>query len=407
MHKSNQMKIFYMGIALLLVPLFCQGQTINQLGFYFENGIFALDAKGQYMVLGSGNIIDNADPSDPVLFSQYSFSGFGSSVLIDGAYCYVGTGMSNDLHIADLTNISFPLHKSSMDFSIGNGVFGMDLTGNTLLVALGSDGVVCSIDVTDKNNPEMLDTLYIAGGQCRDIVINGNYAFAAHEGGLKVLNITDPSDMQVTTTIGSGYNSIDFGPDRVFLGKSLGGIEAYDVSDPVAPLPVFSIPNTGGTAWDVKYRDDHIYLATNSNGLYIYQVEGNTATEMVNFPNEGNGQSFGVCLQDSLVLLSGLINGVAILQYNSAGTVGENPGYPEKQLNIFPNPALDYVVIEYEGHAIEAVEFIDMNGRIFKGQLPAGMATTVNISNLPSGQYLLRISANGKTMMEKLVVKGH
>ena len=393
-----------MGLLALLFPLLCPGQTINQLGYYFENGIFALDVKGHYMVLGSGNIIDNSDPYSPVLFSQYSFSGFGSSVLVDGEYCYIGTGMSNDLHIADLTNMSFPLHKSSLDFSMGNGVFGMDITGNTLLVALGSDGVVCSIDVTDKNNPEMLDTLYMAGGQCRDIVISGDYAFAAHEGGMKVIDITSPSDMQVETTIGSGYNSIDLGDNLVFLGKSFGGVEVFDVTDPVAPLPVVSIPNAGGTAWDIKYLDDHIYLATNSDGLFIYEVEGNTTSEMVNFPNEGNGQSFGVCLQDSLVLLSGLINGVAILQYSGPGTVGSNPGCPENRLTIFPNPAREYVLCEFEGPAIDAIEFIDMEGHIFTKQLQENTVAEVDVSDLPPGQYIVRIHSDGKTMMEKLVV---
>lgn len=390
-------------ITLLLISTLGIGQTINQIGYYNKNGIFGLDAKANYMILSNGEIIDNTSPSLPVLISQYSFSGDGSIVMADNDYAYFGTGMTNDLFIADISNISFPLHKSSIDFTIGNGVFGMDISENTLFVALGQDGIICSIDITDKDNPIMLDTLFMSGGQCRDVVLQNNYAFATHAGGLKIIDIANSSDLQLISSIGSGYNSIDISENLVFLGKSSGGIDVFEISDPANPLPAFSIPNTGGTAWDLRYHLNHLYLATNSEGLYIYKIEENAGVEMANFPNTGNGQSFGVCLQDSLVLLSGLINGVAILQYDSTGTVNIKTISKTRQINIFPNPAQDYVMIESGNLHLNQIKIFDINGRLLKQISPKSSSYGIDISDLPKGQYLFSFETSDKRFQKRII----
>ena len=389
-------------LTLLLISISGIGQTINQIGYYNVNGTFGLASKKSFMILSSGEIIDNTIPSSPTLVSQYSFNGDGTTVLISGDYSYFGTGMTNDLFIADISNISFPLHKSSIDFSIGNGVFGMDITENTLFVALGMDGIICSIDITDNNNPTMLDTLFISGGQCRDIAVKNNYAFAAHNGGLKIIDITNTSDLQLINSIGSGYNSIDISDSLVFLGKSTGGIDVFNISDPTNPSPAFSIPNSGGIAWDLQYHENHIYLATNSNGLFIYKIEDNSGTEMANFPNTGNGQSFGVCLQDSLVLLSGLIKGVAILHYNST-TGGINPVSAIKQINIFPNPAKNFIAIEHDNLLINKIELINIKGKVIKYKDYNCTIGKIDISDLPTGHYLIRIETIDHVITEKLI----
>ena len=391
---------------LLFITVTGFGQAIHQLGYYSVNGIMSVAAKSNFMILSNGRIVDNTIPSSPTLVSQYSFVGDGTSVIVNENSAYFGTGMGNTLFIADISNINFPLHKSSIPFNIGHGVFGMDISDNTLFVALGVNGTVCSIDISDESNPDVLDTLYISGGQCRDIVISDDFAFAAHENGLKVIDISNPSGMQLITSIGSGYNSIDISESLVFLGKSSGGIDVYNILDPVNPTPAFSMANTGGTAWDLKYKDDHVYLATNSNGLFIYKIEDNTGIEMANFPNSGNGQSFGVCLQDSLVLLSGLINGVAILQYDSTWTVDINNMSSFDQINIYPNPATNYVHLESSSAIdISQIEIINLQGEVLKKQQYLNIRKAIlDVKNIPKGIYVVRIYSRSNIYHSKLVI---
>ncbi len=389
--------------TLLLVSILGFGQTIDQIGYYSKNGVMGLSSKDNYMILNHGEIIDNTTPSSPTLVSQYSFDGDGITVFVNGDYAYFGTGMTNDLFIADISNITFPIHKSSIDFTIGHGVFGMDISNNTLFVALGNNGIICSIDITDKDNLVMLDTLLIPGGQCRDVVVQNNYAFAAHGGGLKIIDISDSTNLQLVTSIGSGYNSIDINKNYVFLGKSSGGIDVFEISDPQNPSPAFSIPNSGGTAWDLKYNENHLYLATNSYGLFIYKIEDNSAMEKANFPNTGNGQSFGVCIQDSLVLLSGLVEGVAILHYDSTGTVGINSISTVNQLKVFPNPAQDFVTIENDNLLFNRIKIIDINGKLVKQIDQNNLTGKLDISDLPGGQYIFSFETADKVITQKII----
>ena len=311
--------------------------------------------------------------------------------------------MTNDLFIADTSNITFPIQVGSINFTIGNGVFGMDISENTLFVALGAEGTVCSVDITDNSNPMILDTLFIAGGQCRDIVTQGDYAFAAHNGGLKILDISLPSNLDLVTSVGSGYNSIDINGSQVFLGKSSGGIDVFDITDPASPSPLFSIPNSGGTAWNLKYHDNNLYLATSSNGLFIYELEANAGIEMANFPNTGNGQSFGVCIQDNLVLLSGLTNGVAILQYDSAGTVRINEIFSSDQINLYPNPTKGFVFCENIGLLLNRVSIFDLTGALVRQQELIHPQERIDISNLSEGQYVLSFETKDGLIKKRMI----
>lgn len=362
------------------------------------------ESRNNFMILSNGHIVDNAVPWNPVLTAQYSFNGDGVTVLLDGDEAYFGTGMTNDLFIASIANITFPLQLSSIDFNIGNGVFGMDIYENTLFATLGMDGIVVSIDITNKSFPQILDTLIIDGGQCRDIVaISNNYAYAAHYGGLKLIDISDPSNMSVLSSIGSGYNSIESGNNMLFLGKSSGGVDVFSVEDPVNPLPLFSIPNTAGTVWDLKYKESNLYLATNSGGLFIYRVFENEAVEMVNFSNTGNGQTFGVGFQDTLVLLPGLINGIATLYYDSTGFVDIQNNINELSIEIYPNPAGDYLYVE-SGMFINPNIFIkDIVGNTVLSFDSYRPGNKIDISNLKTGQYNLIVRLKEQSIIKKFV----
>jgi len=391
---KNQITI----IALIIISLSGFSQSIDQLGFYPYNGIMGLSSIDNFMILSNGQIVDNSTPSNPTLVSQYSFNGDGITVLIEDGFSYFGTGMTNDLFIADISNINFPLHQSWIDFTIGHGVFGMDIIDNTLFVALGNNGLICSIDVTDKSNPIMLDTLYISGGSCRDIVVENDFAFASHSGGLKIIDISNPSDMQLITSTGSGYNSIDIGDNLVFLGKSSGGIDVFDITDPTNPVPEFSIANSTGTAWDIKYSDNLIYLATNSFGLFIYEIQGNTGVEMASF--YAQSQTFGVCLQDTLVLLPNLVTGVSLLRYNSSGTVSIKPVPNKNQIKIYPNPAKEFITIKKGDLDIKLFEIYDLKGELVLKQYKDVNERKIDISGLANGQYFIRFKTNNGVITE-------
>ena len=347
-NKGIIMKNITLLFFFISFHLFANSQTIELVGYYNINGTIAIASLPGYIIISNGEIVDISDPENPVLNSSYSFD-YAASIIADEGYAYFGTEMSCDLYIADISNVDFPLHQGFLDFGsdIGHGVFGMAKNDTVLFVAIGAS--FCSIDITDKTNPTLLDTLFISYGQSRDVSLKGSYAFVAHQMGLKVVDISDPEDLQIISSIGSGYNSVEVSETKAYLGKgcSSGDADVFDITDPVNPSPAFSISNPGGTCWDIKTRDNLIYLATDYGGLFIYKMENNTTTEMANYDGPGGGQNFSVCLQDSLILLSELITGVAILQYDSTGSVGIASNTNLQNIfSLFPNPARDYIFIK-------------------------------------------------------------
>ncbi len=392
--------IFILSLFILILFITGKSQTIEQLGYYNINGLHAITSKTNFLVLGSGGIVNISNPSRPELIGNISLGGFSTSVLVREDYAYFGTGMAVKLIIADISNPYFPLQISSIDFpETGGGIFGIAKNDDILYLAMSSAGVY-SIDISDISLPKVLDTLVIEYGQARDIVTKGNYAYVAHGDGLKVLDISNPLNMQIITSIGSGYNSIDINDSLLFLGKGSGGVDVFKISDPL--IPAFPIVNSY-SAWDVKYLKNHVYIATNSSGLFIYKIDGNAGIEMANFPNTGNGQSFGVSLQDSLILLIGGVNGVAILQYDSTGTSGINNLSLENKIRIFPNPVVNHIIIDQNNISINKIEIIDMEGKLIKQEKYNYSPRYIDISDLPVGQYIIKIVTNESIITEKFI----
>ena len=66
---------------------------------------------------------------------------------------------------------------------------------------------------------------------------------------------------------------------------------------------------------------------------------------------------------------------------------------------IYPNPVSN--VLNVEGEGIEQVEVMDLNGRV----ILTSAATSLNLENLASGVYMVRVIAAEGIHVEKIVKK--
>lgn len=394
--KNITLLFFFIGFHF-----YANSQTIDLIGFYNVNGTMAIASLDGYMIISNGSIVDISDPANPVLNSSYGPAYLEAlSILVDDGYVYFGTAMAGDLYIADISNIDFPLHEGYIAFGqdIGVGVYGIAKNDSVLFVVLNYS--FCSIDITEKTNPFMLDTLFIEGGSM-DVKVQGMYAFVASSLGLTTVDISSPENLQDLNHIGSGYISIDINETYAFLGKGSGGFDVFDITDPLNPSPAFSIPNSEGSCWDIIYRNNHIYIAAEFGGLFVYKLENNTATEMANYNSPGGGQNFSVCLQDSLILLPEYITGVAILQYDSTGTVGINNNTDLKNsFKLSPNPVRDYIHLKRinpaNSNSDVRVKIYNSHGTIEDQFIFNGSGYKYDITGYSPGLYYCKISEDGK-----------
>ena len=75
-----------------------------------------------------------------------------------------------------------------------------------------------------------------------------------------------------------------------------------------------------------------------------------------------------------------------------------NDGLSEMGVIIFPNPSKDFVNILFKAMVVEfKIELIDQRGRIVLHQEERNTnKTSINLRNLTSGVYLLKIEVNSK-----------
>jgi hypothetical protein len=118
--------------------------------------------------------------------------------------------------------------------------------------------------------------------------------------------------------------------------------------------------------------------------------------------NNSNGEAFG--------LLAVLPDGTALMLPNTTGI--DETAVVESSFNIYPNPAVDIVNINYELEAGTRVSVMvtDITGkvvyRVEKGNQAANLyREIVNVSGLPSGYYMVSLVADETFISKKIYVK--
>jgi hypothetical protein len=134
--------------------------------------------------------------------------------------------------------------------------------------------------------------------------------------------------------------------------------------------------------------------------------------------------SSGEHFENGSVQLSWTLGEIVVDTYNSGGNI-LTQGFHQPELlitsieelseldltvNIFPNPAADFINIEFTGNKTDMiVELFDMRGKeVTRLDLSAyQMETGINVSNIGSGGYLLRLTEeNGKYISTYQIQKG-
>ncbi len=72
----------------------------------------------------------------------------------------------------------------------------------------------------------------------------------------------------------------------------------------------------------------------------------------------------------------------------------------EISINLFPNPAFDYLQYSFDSN-IESVSLINLNGKSFNTE---SNGNQIDISNLSSGTYFLKIKSDGRAFLKQFVV---
>jgi len=269
-------------------------------------------------------IFDIADPANIIMESHYSGSSENAlhdqyyDSLLEGDYLYLAAG-GDGVAILNVADVKNPAFVSAINNDYG-GILGLVKYGNVVYPFSEFYDQV-EIDVSDVNNPQQTEMFDVGGhhslgisiyenylilanatfgirffdiskgsldqvgvirtlGRVMDCQGSGTYAFAAAaQNGLKVLDMTDPSQPAVAATLELiGYaNGLFVEGTTAYIaelseeGGTGGLLEIVDITDPLAPVSLASVA-LEGEPLDVTVSNGIAYVACQTKGLSMVDV---------------------------------------------------------------------------------------------------------------------------------------
>jgi hypothetical protein len=232
---------------------------------------------------GGVEVYDVSNPSAPVRKGVADAgSDWATCVKIVGSQAYVGAGKF--LRVYDISNPSVP--RKTGEAPTGDWVLGLDVSGNTCVVATDGSGLavfdVLGLNPAPKGN--LKDALHVFSAR-----LQGGLAYAAcGSDGMLIADVSDPANPKQLSLSPTGSACYDITPpvlasySVVALGAS--GIAAGDFSNSKSPLLGFenfvtSTPPLGGD-WDLSALRTNLNNAANSRGkqkgdlLLVHALQG-------------------------------------------------------------------------------------------------------------------------------------
>ena len=413
-NKESGMKVY--DISAVATPSLVATLPIN---LYDSMEVMNLCQSGNYVYLAVGNhfdtlakqglaIVDVTNPTSPSVTNYWQSptgKGGAGAVAVEGNYAYL-CAMGKGLIILDVTN------KSSIQFvsqfipninypPVANpdakkiNARGLEVKNSIVYLCYDAGGLRV-INCTNKNSPKQtgwycnpaMYTPFDHPKAYNNIVMDDTLIYAAVDyAGMEVLNVKDTSNIKLVGwwnpykapnqnwfTSPSHANEIllEKNCKRVFLSTGKSDMMVVDVTNPAMPDSCNFYGGTGngiGT-WGINMWQNQIYLS------YICTL---------NVPFASNW------------------TGVKILTYNSC-TVGMEEVSAD-DIFIFPVPAKDKITIE----SSRELNFTDIKILNSLGQtIPSsfsksGNKAEVNVSNLNTGFYFIKINVSGKEIIKKFV----
>ncbi|MFH1809484.1 MAG: PKD domain-containing protein [Pseudomonadota bacterium] len=277
--------------------------TLIRRGSYSFTGwvIEGLDATSDHLLLslrrGSDNAtelraIDVRDPDQPRLAATLDLQ--QGKVTVSGDYAYVTNVRLNIVDLSGLdaaTPTLLHVNSTATQNTCSGGMFGRIRVVGDLAYCACLAGGLQTFDLTNRSNPMRLGTLSLSG-EAYDVDVAGNTAHvAAYEAGVQVVDVSDPTSMQVVSRFptSTGVLQILASTDgsRSYVPVGEDGIQMFTG---IGELGGFAgTLDTAGTCYTVTLEGD-VLFASDSNIIRVLDATDPTLqTEISTVAAPGNG----------------------------------------------------------------------------------------------------------------------
>ena len=250
-------------------------------------GALSIKTVGDYLYMSchtayNYTIFDISTRSDPTLVGivRTSQRPREASISLDGNYAFVSTDGANagngTVMIINCTDKTNPVEMSTispLSSTHIEGAWYVDALDVVFCADYDND-CIHSIDVSDKNNPALLDTQTGSGDRVHAIWANETVACTVSYGSSTFVtyDVSNPSSMSVQQSIGMGANPAQVcGTDNpIIYASSIAGhsFSIFDITNPS------SIVTKSTTSISATYGIDAIPDTSNASVLYVTSMSG-------------------------------------------------------------------------------------------------------------------------------------
>lgn len=303
----------------------------------------------------------------------------------------------NPTLISDITSIQGQTVSGAHDIYVLDAIAYINIGNNGFVIA----------DFSNPGNPTLLGTLdsypqqgYNHSGWLSD---DGNYYYLAdetHNKDLKVLDVSDPSNIQVVGFFNAGNNSGTSIPhnllvrgDYLYVSYYYDGVQVYDISNPAMPVrhtfydtyPGPDANNYKGVWGIFPFLPSGNFIASDmQTGLYVFENIDPAITGAFPAADEGN-----------------------------CGLVSSNEDLiPQSAITVFPQPAKSILNVTIEGEINDDVEVVvyDIAGRTIQSFDPIKLSghqhdIQLNLSEIPAGMYVLELKGRYFIQSKKIILE--
>ncbi len=201
--------------------------------------------------------------------------------------------------------------------------------------------------------------------------------------------------------------------DTIFQFNEISKYEyTYDANDLPATIKEYLLTNEKKETI-IKTAEDHWTLS--SDYVYKYNSNGKLLEEVYTTYEKGEvlhiyTKVFAYDKNNDVQTEIHTENGSEILKLNYTYVYSESPTSitPVKTTNlvsVYPNPVTDYIYIDIKGAKGATVRLINAFGSLIKYQTVQQQLTTIQVSSLPKGYYILHISTDTGSESHKLIIR--
>ncbi len=299
MKKRSLRVLLFLGV-LMAAPLLATSQVaaepgsppqVTEANVQFDDEVLAVAVQGDYAYVGLANgmaVLDIRQPLQPIVTGWTE--GRTMTIAFSGNYVY--SSGSGTLRVTDITNPHHPVKLYDEEFP--TGIEDLAALGDYVYVATGFDLYVVSVRVSEA--PETVGIVYQRGmlravDVAPDPATGRVYAYLVGDGypgmddndiggGLRVIDVTNPSDPQEVWPCSNDNPCPDDGPmnDIVVQGAFAyiaywqgatitenTGLNIWDISDPANPQHVKNY-YTEDSARRVAVASDRAYIVEEDHG---------------------------------------------------------------------------------------------------------------------------------------------